>query len=76
MVGLSFVVSVALTNIQFLDLNSPRNLAILGLSHMLGLMLPQWIKQNQHVINTGKTYRTLNTGKTYTTLYTGKVAHQ
>jgi nucleobase transporter 1/2 len=47
------ITSVGLSSIQFLDLNSPRNLFILGLSIMVGFMLPQWVKANTLSINTG-----------------------
>ena len=48
------VLVVALTNIQYVDMNSSRNLIVLAISIIFGLMLPFWLGENQDVINTGK----------------------
>ena len=52
-VGLGVVLSVALSNLKYVDMGSPRNCIILGVSIMLGLMVPQWLNKNKGAINTG-----------------------
>jgi len=47
------VTAVGLSNLQFVDLNSSRNLFILGVSLMLGLSVPDWTNKNKEMINTG-----------------------
>ena len=54
-VGLGMVITVALSNIHLIDLRLPRNLMILGISLMLGMMLPTWVRHHRDTINTGKT---------------------
>lgn len=46
-------IGVVLSNLQHVDLKSTRNLAIIGISLLLGLMLPYWKEQNQDGIGTG-----------------------
>ena len=56
---------------QFVDLDSTRNLTILGVSLILGLMVPQFINdpQNAGAIDTGtcsgQALRGANTGNVY-----------
>ena len=52
-VGLGMVITVALSNIHLIDLRMPRNLMILGISLMLGMMLPTWVREHRDSINTG-----------------------
>lgn len=54
-VVLSFgmVTSVGLSTLQFVDLSSGRNLCIIGSSLLIGLMVPRYLEENEHVINTG-----------------------
>ena len=40
------ITAVGLSNLQFIDLNSTRNLFVLGFSLFFSLTLPQWIKKN------------------------------
>jgi nucleobase transporter 1/2 len=40
------IVSVGLSNLQFVDLNSARNLFILGFALFMGLSLPEWFRAN------------------------------
>lgn len=40
------ITAVGLSNLQFVDLNSSRNLFVLGFSIFFGLMLPSYLKQN------------------------------
>ena len=49
------ITAVGLSNLQFVDLNSTRNLFILGFSLFFSLVLPKWmeIEENQKSINTG-----------------------
>ncbi|XP_061192833.1 solute carrier family 23 member 2-like [Saccostrea echinata] len=45
--------AVGISVLQFMDMSSTRNLTILALSMILGLMIPQWLLQNPKSINTG-----------------------
>nr|XP_002124192.1 solute carrier family 23 member 1 [Ciona intestinalis] len=47
------IAAVGLSNLQYVDLNSPRNLFIIGFSIFMGLTVPEWMKANQGVIQTG-----------------------
>lgn len=49
------VAAVGISTLKFIDMGSTRNLTILGLSLLLGLMVPQYInaKENANIINTG-----------------------
>ncbi|KAK6165829.1 hypothetical protein SNE40_022666 [Patella caerulea] len=49
------VVSVGISNLQFVDLNSSRNLFIFGVSVFCGLCIPKWLTlpRNRGVIKTG-----------------------
>ncbi|KFR08077.1 Solute carrier family 23 member 2, partial [Nipponia nippon] len=40
------ITAVGLSNLQFIDLNSSRNLFVLGFSIFFGLVLPSYLKQN------------------------------
>lgn len=44
---------VVLSYLQFTDMNSARNLAVLGTSLMGGLMVPNWVKRNSQLFKTG-----------------------
>ena len=48
------VTAVGLSSLQFVDLNSARNLFVTGFSIFIGLVIPKWIKSNGHVIDTGQ----------------------
>lgn len=52
MITFGMVTAVGLSNLQYIDLNSSRNLYILGISMFFGLSLPLWIQEHD-VINTG-----------------------
>lgn len=43
----------SLFSLQYVDLNSSRNLLILGLSTFSGLVLPSWFQSNPGIIDTG-----------------------
>ncbi|CAH1789115.1 unnamed protein product [Owenia fusiformis] len=48
-----FVTAVGLSNLQFVDMNSPRNLFIVGCALFTGFTIPQWLKHNPGAIATG-----------------------
>ena len=47
------IAAVGLSNLQFVDLNSSRNLFIIGFSLFFGLALPKYLKDNKGAIQTG-----------------------
>ncbi|XP_064648212.1 solute carrier family 23 member 1-like isoform X3 [Lineus longissimus] len=47
------ITAVGISNLQFVDMNSSRNLFILGFSFFFGLTLPQWMNKNPAAIQTG-----------------------
>jgi len=47
------IIAVGIANLQFVDLNSSRNLFIIGFSFIFGLALPQYIAANPEIIKTG-----------------------
>jgi nucleobase transporter 1/2 len=55
-VGFGIFIGLILANLQYVDLNSSRNLAVLGVSILVGLMIPNWTKHNSELINTGEWY--------------------
>lgn len=50
------VLSVGLSNLQFVDMSSPRNIFVVGTSISIGQTLPNWLNANISSINTGKTF--------------------
>ncbi|KAK6186214.1 hypothetical protein SNE40_008297 [Patella caerulea] len=44
---------IVLSQLQFIDLNSTRNLAILGISILVGFMSPYWVERHPDAIDTG-----------------------
>ncbi|OWF42908.1 solute carrier family 23 member 1-like isoform X2 [Mizuhopecten yessoensis] len=44
---------VVLSNLKSVDLSSTRNLAIIGTSLLVGLMIPHWVEEYDNVIDTG-----------------------
>uniref|UniRef100_A0A8C5QU29 Solute carrier family 23 member 1 n=1 Tax=Leptobrachium leishanense TaxID=445787 RepID=A0A8C5QU29_9ANUR len=53
MVMFGMIAAVGISNFQFVDLNSSRNLFVLGFSLFSGLVIPTWLTQNPSIINTG-----------------------
>lgn len=49
----SVVSAVGLSSLQFVDLNSSRNLFVLGASLFLGLCVPDWVRRHPTAIATG-----------------------
>ncbi|XP_030852021.1 solute carrier family 23 member 1 [Strongylocentrotus purpuratus] len=52
-VSVGMVTSVGISNLQYVDINSPRNLFIVGFSLLLGTSLPDYMSKNPHAIQTG-----------------------
>ena len=48
------IISVGLSNVSHIDTQSSRNLLILAIAFMFGLMMPMYMRENPNVINTGK----------------------
>lgn len=48
------VTAVGLSSLQFVDLNSPRNLFIVGFSIFIGLVVPKWVDAHPEAISTGR----------------------
>ncbi|KAI7812037.1 solute carrier family 23 member 2 [Triplophysa rosa] len=53
LVMFGMIAAVGISNLQYVDLNSSRNLLILGFSTFSGLVLPTWFHSNPGMINTG-----------------------
>ena len=47
------IAAVGLSNLQYADMNSSRNLYIVGLSLLMGLALPYYLENNPSTIQTG-----------------------
>ena len=54
LVAFGLVFAVGLSNLQYVDMTSSRNLMIVAVSHMLGLTVPFWLIENPGVIHTGQ----------------------
>lgn len=53
-VGFDIFLGLVFGNLQYIDMNSTRNLAIIGLSILCGLIIPYWSKlKGDDVIQTG-----------------------
>ena len=48
------ITAVGISNLQYVNLNSVRNLYIIGFSLILGLVIPNYIETNPKTIETGK----------------------
>ena len=57
MVMFGIIAAVGISNLQFADMNSPRNLFIVGFSILFGLALPHYMNSHPNAINTGKVCR-------------------
>ncbi|XP_060067626.1 solute carrier family 23 member 1-like [Ylistrum balloti] len=53
MIVFGMITAVGLSNLQYVDMSSSRNIFILGVSLFFGLAFPLWMKANGTVINTG-----------------------
>ena len=47
------LIGVGISPLQFIDLNSMRNLFIVGNALFFGMVLPFWVKWTPHAIKTG-----------------------
>ncbi|KAL4231462.1 hypothetical protein ACF0H5_009039 [Mactra antiquata] len=52
-INFGVLAGVMLSNLQFIDLNSRRNLSIIGISMLVAMMLQHWIKSTKNAIYTG-----------------------
>lgn len=50
---LGLITAIGVANLQYVDINSTRNLFVFGFSLFMGLSLPIWLKKNPDVVNTG-----------------------
>uniref|UniRef100_A0A6Q2WZW7 Solute carrier family 23 member 2 n=1 Tax=Esox lucius TaxID=8010 RepID=A0A6Q2WZW7_ESOLU len=68
------ITAVGLSNLQFVDLNSSRNLFVLGFSIFFGLVLPSYLKQNPLVTGVLSIDQVLNVLLTTAMFVGGSVA--
>nr|XP_006625701.2 PREDICTED: solute carrier family 23 member 2 isoform X4 [Lepisosteus oculatus] len=68
------ITAVGLSNLQFIDLNSSRNLFVLGFSIFFGLVLPSYLKQNPLVTGIVEIDQVLNVLLTTAMFVGGSVA--
>ena len=47
------IAAVGVSNLQYVDLNSSRNMCIFGFALFFGLSFPKWIEEHGSLINTG-----------------------
>lgn len=52
--GFGMFIGLIMSNVQYIDINSNRNLAIIGIAIMIGLMIPFWASNNVASIKTGE----------------------
>jgi len=57
MVMFGMIAAVGISNLQFADMNSSRNLFIVGFSIVFGLALPHYMEQHPNAIETGMVLR-------------------
>ena len=56
MVMFGMIAAVGISNLQFADMNSSRNLFIVGFSIVFGLALPHYMENHPNAIDTGTLY--------------------
>ena len=56
MVMFGMIAAVGISNLQFADMNSSRNLFIVGFSIVFGLALPHYVNGHPNAIQTGMIY--------------------
>ena len=54
LIGLALVVSIGVSVLSYCDMQSMRNLTVLGIAMLVGLMIPQWLADNPEKVDTGK----------------------
>ena len=47
------VTAVGLSNLQYVDMNSSRNIFIVGVSIFFGLSMPNWMEEHGDAVSTG-----------------------
>ena len=60
MVMFGMIAAVGISNLQFADMNSSRNLFIVGFSIVFGLALPHYMDNHKDAIDTGMVTKTSN----------------
>ncbi|OWF47685.1 Solute carrier family 23 member 1 [Mizuhopecten yessoensis] len=53
MIVFGMITAVGLSNLQYVDMSSSRNIFIVGISLFFGLSFPYWMANHSNVINTG-----------------------
>nr|XP_022290097.1 solute carrier family 23 member 2-like isoform X1 [Crassostrea virginica] len=53
LLGLGMVASIGIAVLQFCEMFCTRNITIVGLSFLMGLMVPEWLVENKDLGNTG-----------------------
>ncbi|XP_078311384.1 solute carrier family 23 member 2-like [Crassostrea virginica] len=53
LLGLGMVASIGISVLQYCELFSTRNITIIGVSFLTGLMIPQWLSENGDIVKTG-----------------------
>lgn len=53
LLGLGMVASVGISVLRFCEMFSTRNITIIGVSFLMGLMIPQWLNENEAIVKTG-----------------------
>ena len=61
MVVFGLIAAVGISNLQFADMNSSRNLFIVGFSIVFGLALPHYMKTHPGAIQTGLLFLPVDT---------------
>lgn len=69
-----FVAAAGISTLQYIDMSSTRNLCILAVSLILGLMVPQWLEKNPGAINTGMYEYQCGEGNTIFHVYSCKTS--
>ena len=54
--GFGMFIGLVLSNLQYIDMQSTRNLAVIGISILVGLIVPFWATNNPKALQTGKTF--------------------
>ena len=62
MVMFGMIAAVGISNLQFADMNSSRNLFIVGFSIVFGLALPHYMNTHPNAIQTGMIHGSLPAG--------------
>ncbi|WAR21514.1 S23A2-like protein, partial [Mya arenaria] len=57
-INFGVLAGVMLSNLQFIDLGSKRNVTIIGMSMLVAMMMPHWVKTTENPINTDFKRRT------------------